>query len=776
MVNWIGAKLFAQVSAVGDRAASSDMSGIAAQISVPGLLIGLSARGHILRMKLGATQIPVPVRLCTVLADCHAEGVVTRRDLDGGGVEFSCNYIRDPTGERCHVTERFTPGPTSVRWELEILGEGEPWTTTIGTQMAWLDAREACFWTAWSQPCEGLDHWADPLGFATFSNRTFKYGSSATGSSEGMDSFAVPIVTVGEPRRDIALSLIQSPEDTLLDMELDTTNLGDAIVSRLNHRISNQRPVRFAIDLVAHPADWRAGLGWMSARYPHFFEPENRRTYELDGCGAYSGYSGKLDVQSLANMAFTVNWNASFEWPFLGINIPLVNPGVDWESWYQKKTSIATMQEFDKRIASQGFHVLEYFNTTEAGNYIQEVAPPRKAVSDSDLWRDPNDFIHYQIPAAVLRDGDGKIHYSNWFNNVVVDPADPTWASILVAQAKHMVLMLPQSDGICIDRMDWLEIYNPHRDDGVSWRGGKAARSFIVSWKQILAKLAPIFHDANKCIFVNCLTRRADTLEHIDGLFTEEGDSPCVLNLVGVMGSQRPVIAWTDNIDSLRPNPDAYFQRHLHLGVFPMVPYPDADHSIAPDPWVNAQYLDYGCMFHAIRGKRWVLRANAVFCAGSKAKVNLFDIPGGVALSVTFGSEDSADVLFEVPPEISADDYAVQVLHPEATEWVELNKTVASNHNLRVQVPLKRNCALVRAVYAWMEPDIAVLTSDGEMQIHCSISNATIRYTLDGTEPAAASAIYRGPIKIAGTAEVKAAIFVSGKQIGRSLFNQAYVL
>ena len=32
---------------------------------------------------------------------------------------------------------------------------------------------------------------------------------------------------------------------------------------------------------------------------------------------------------------------------------------------------------------------------------------------------------------------------------------------------------MPDSDGICIDRVDWLRLYNRQADDGVTWIDGK---------------------------------------------------------------------------------------------------------------------------------------------------------------------------------------------------------------------------------------------------------------------------------------------------------------
>lgn len=783
LLGCFGAKAFAQEAPVAFQAASSDSSKIAATVFAHDLWLGLSDQGHVLRLKLGPKQTEAPVRLCTVLANCSREGQPNTRSLDGGGAEFTTAWVHENTRDRCRLTERFLPMATSIRWEIEVLGSGAPWSTKIETQLAWLDGLSAQLWTAWGQPPQSeAEHWNDPLIFHKFSNIRLVYGGIAraldfkANETAANNGFSIPIVTVADLDREIALSVVQSPEDALLDVELQTTELGDAILRRSHHRISRSTPVRFAVDLVAHPPDWRAGLGWMAMRYPNFFQPANPRAYELDGCGAYSGYQGALEIDKLAHMAFSLNWNAHFDFPFQGLNFPLVGPNVEWKSWYQKTASIARMSEYDRKMKSQGFHVLEYFVITECGNYIQPTAPPRKAASNSELWRDPNDFIHYQIPDAVVREANGEIRYSNWFGNVAVDPAEPVWRDLFLQQARHMVEELPDSDGICIDRMDWLASYNPHRDDGTSWLDGKPARSILNSWKQALAKLGPILHDANKCIFVNCLTRRVDSLQHIDGIYTEFGYDPSVLNLAAVMGSQRPVILWTGDINNLRPDPDAYFQRNLHLGAFVTVPYPEADHTIAPDTWVNAQYLEYGRLFNAMRGKRWVLRAGAVSCVRSAAKVNLFEIPGGFVLPVTFGTEKQAEVLCALPPDIPVKNLAVQALHPGTIQWIDVPVSFESNGNLRLQVPLKRGCAMVRLVYARIEPDIAILKGSVAITIYNTVENSRVRYTVDGSEPTTSSAQYTGPIAVSRPTLIKAAVFVSEKQLGRTLFRQVYAI
>ena len=117
--------------------------------------------------------------------------------------------------------------------------------------------------------------------------------------------------------------------------------------------------------------------------------------------------------------------------------------------------------------------------------------------------------------------------------------------------------------------MDWLAVYNPNRDDGLSWIDGRPARSLLISWKQTLRKLAPILHQAGKFVYANTIVTRIDSCECLDGFYNENGDYPCSLNLCAFLAVHKPAIGWTRDINTLRPDPDALFQRHLHLGVFP---------------------------------------------------------------------------------------------------------------------------------------------------------------------------------------------------------------
>jgi hypothetical protein len=253
--------------------------------------------------------------------------------------------------------------------------------------------------------------------------------------------------------------------------------------------------------------------------------------------------------------------------------------------------------------------------------------------------------------------------------------------------------MIPDSFGICIDRMDWLDNVNGKADDGVSWFGGKPARSLCVSWNTLMAKLGPAMHDADKVIFVNPIYTRLDLLRQVDGIYTEFGNDGRSFNSCALMGVEKPVLMWSYNENLHQPDPDSFFQRHLLLGAYPTAPYPWNNHCITPEKTADQFFLDYGPLLDAMRGKRWVLAPHAVSVANDSAKANLFSVPGGYALPVTFGGKvEFADVVVRNVSGVGK--LHAEVLHP----GVEAAASIESSFKdsvLTLHVPLQRGCAMV---------------------------------------------------------------------------------
>ncbi len=221
-------------------------------------------------------------------------------------------------------------------------------------------------------------------------------------------------------------------------------------------------------------------------------------------------------------------------------------------------------------------------------------------------------------------------------------------------------------------------------------------------------------HDAGKVIFVNNHLKRIDLLKNVDGIYCEFAQRGPALNSTGLLGVARPTIGWTASVDDLKPDPDALMQRHLHMGVFPTAPIPGNDHTIGPDAWAEQYYLDYGPLFDALRGKRWVLRAHAIQVEGNKAKVNLFDVPGGLVAPVTFAGEAQEAIVRlrnwrgllpdDVAPRIDPTQLNAEVLHPgsAASQCVRLTE---AGQDAEVAVGLVRGCAMLRIFYRSMMSD-----------------------------------------------------------------------
>ena len=310
----------------------------------------------------------------------------------------------------------------------------------------------------------------------------------------------IPLVTISEEQGDRGLSLVQSPADTLFDLNLRVRSSGEMVFSREYHRISSAAPIRFRMDLVAHESGWRGGLRWMTMNYPGYFDPNIPLAHEIAGTGAYSSLEKPFRCSEDAKDGVRGELESELRLPLHGDvhsscgerHHPL-DPGMAVGT-----TSVGAMREYAASMKRQGFHVLSYFNVTEFGAEVTDPAPPRKTPADEDLWKNADDFLYGKLADAILhlpagvtqdmlrlypRSRSGGPYYT-WGNGIIMDPGEPVYQEFLLDQAEKHISMIPDAEGICIDRMDWLRMYNEERDDSLSWFGDRPTRSLIVSWKR----------------------------------------------------------------------------------------------------------------------------------------------------------------------------------------------------------------------------------------------------------------------------------------------------
>ena len=697
------------------------------EIKAPGFIVKLSADGEIIGTTIGRADIATRGR--ANLANCVQAGETKVVKSPGGGVSFT-RILRHRSGQTCLVTERFSPTKTSVRWELEVVSSAVyPWTTPLALELEWPATEKTRFWTAWvngnlwddaapavaqgdlASKIPNGDDWGDPLVPMPLMNNSWDYGpmplmndSGDHGNDKG--SICIPLASVLEPAADIGLSLVVAPDQPLLWLQLVTKPDGTLCFRHNLLRLGGGRKVTFVADIVAHEADWRGGLRWMSTRYAGYFDPPNPNAGEMGGTASYSRHCGPLEpseVERLKKMAYRCNWVASFDWPYLGMFLPPVSP---WKSAGHdssgrsipalvRKVSYRSMNDCYREGSTHGFYSLGYFNVTEFGSQISGPAAVRKDLVEKDWWTDANTYLFRRMPDAVV----GPNMIPSWSGSVVMDPGVASFQRHLLEQAQRQVEKLPAGAGIAIDEMIWLSRVNfaPGADDGAGcYEGGRPGRLLGLGWIDLLGKLGPLMHRAGKVIFVNCCLNghRLDYMRDVDGFYDEYGDLGYSLNGSSLLALRKPALMWTHSADAIRPDSDSYFQRHLYMGAFPTAPFPGNDHTVTPDPAVDRLYLDYGPLLDAIRGKKWVLAPHCVEVAGGRAKVNLFEVPGGYALPVTFAGK-AKTVTVTVRNVSGLDRVHIEAWQPGS----EAPGPVTSSFNdgvLELTVPIKHGCSMVR--------------------------------------------------------------------------------
>jgi hypothetical protein len=680
------------------------------QVSAKDLTILLDEQGRIVGATVGPLQLQRTLTGTIWLEGCSAKGPGVPLRLKSGALEFSstlhCGWHRNGT-----MLQRFLPAGESVRWETEITFDGPRWATPITTVLNWPAPSKARFWTAWMG---GEDKWEDPLEARRFAKASWDYGPYF---GKGI---SIPLASVLDAASDTGLSLVLSPEDPLLNITLSTGRDGAIAFRRVNYRLGNGRTVKIAADLVAHEADWRGGLRWAVQRYPAFFDPPNPAASEMAGTGAYPTWFGPIDRGQLRQMAFRIFWAASYDFPYFGMWLPPVEDNETWRvplldrdlsklPYRPAEMSIARLEDRARRVRKAGFYLLNYFNCSEFQarlNGADEGGAP-----EEQLWKNPHAFLQRRISDGIWRDAKGQESYGGWNGTIIMDPAAPNFQAYLLNQVRWHNNKIPDAAGICMDRMWWasgslkgkwaMEPVNFGGDDGVGLYKGLPGRFFGDAFKKFLSKLGPVMHDAGKVIFYNpCMAYRLECYRDIDGFFDEawpENEKGAFPNLNGValLAIRKPAILWTSNSDLVKQDPDSFFQRHLLLGVYPSAPFPQNDHLIQPDPSVDAQYMVYGPLMDAMRGKRWVLEPHCIEVQNHAAKANLFAVSGGWVAPITFGPRDGTVTVVlrnfsAVRQRMQCDALLPGVSEPEAVQasW--------RDGSLELQVPLKRGCAMLR--------------------------------------------------------------------------------
>ena len=414
-------------------------------------------------------------------------------------------------------------------------------------------------------------------------------------------------------------------------------------------------------------------------------------------------------------MDFTVNWDATFPYPYHGMWLPY-SPfySSPWLTCFPHHLQNGTSQpcinltysnvdSYYQTLRSAGFHSLAYANLFEYDFNIVELNAtldcPPNATNQTKITCDSNHFLRQNFSSAILRDRKtNKMIYGGDGVSIIMDPGTDVYQTHILNMAKTIITKT-SCEGIAIDRQDWIGYVNPHRDDGRTWfatpdTDGSVSQAMIFSWKETMSVLAALMHKAGRAIFINDHTYRLDMMQNVDGFYDEFGDNNAKMMATSLLSiGGKPAIAWNHDTTT---DLDEFLQRHLFWGVYPTVPFPTNDHSINPSSSVDVFFEDYGPLFAALRGKRWVLDVHAVALTNNSAQANVYQTKNSFVVAVVFGqeSESEVEILLKIK-EIQAKPKRLAALYPGSRDQHELGRATYSNGALTIIVKLSRGCALL---------------------------------------------------------------------------------
>jgi hypothetical protein len=99
-------------------------------LRVPAMLVTFDHAGAMQQIGFTGSDSVRRVRAFTWLRDCEPEGSVNVTQSDSV-LSFQRKWVSRANGNSALVTDRFSRGNGSVRWEVEVAGLQGPWSTPI---------------------------------------------------------------------------------------------------------------------------------------------------------------------------------------------------------------------------------------------------------------------------------------------------------------------------------------------------------------------------------------------------------------------------------------------------------------------------------------------------------------------------------------------------------------------------------------------------------------------------------------------------------------------
>ena len=397
------------------------------------------------------------------IAACGAEGTgacVSRwlRVVAQRSNASCCDVYELRAVTRFLPTASAAPGrlPSSVEWRLDVTSAAPlPFRTTVthllnASAAAAANASDVRFWAPRGGNATAGAPWEDALRMTTAASRPetgirTQYGSNMLFDDvEGREVAPVPAAVLAYASARAGVGLVAALDDPVFGASVDVAASGAAIRHYYN-RQGEGRTVSLGVHLVpiAGGADWRPLFLWCRGAMPRFFlsstllaaaaagaatgakpaaaplpPPLSQRAppppppppQVTTGLGLYSCANIEdMNLTQLRQSGATHNWDAHFQWPYIGMYLPpILPPNASWASnlgpgeepncgagWrHGQLVNYSMIRDANVRSMAAGITTLTYFNMVEYGeNFACPLPPP---VSPPP----PNDWLNSSLFAA----------------------------------------------------------------------------------------------------------------------------------------------------------------------------------------------------------------------------------------------------------------------------------------------------------------------------------------------------------------------------------------
>lgn len=472
------------------------------------------------------------------------------------------------------IYEYFHIFPDHFRWDLNIeKGEGKDKTIQINYFIP-LPERQPWYipgWWFWAPTYNA------PGEIEKLNHLTLSYDHT-------WEHISIPALSLYNSELDIGLTMVKPFEMPSPGFRFKLSNVTDFNIEKarsievknLYLGLRDTSSPKTSLILTTHEGDWRPGLGWIFNKYKDYFLPKSKKTHNVEGVmiGPLEVIVSPLnkDLACINEETFSNLKQVQTKWCELQDDS---HTNVVW----QKPTYNPKMKKAIQLSHKYGIAILNYWQTGDAGQEFVEKDFSSSIVKDEDG--------KYTV-GWVSSDGKMKTWYMNFDSKL-------SWGKHLIAGAKKILDMYPETDGFFIDNLCYKYVDFGH-DDKLTMVGNKPCYKVTFAFPETIGKLCRLAHSKGKTVFCNG-PLNVEIQKDIDGHMAETTIE--VLGYVAYLGLAKPIVYLSYDMS------EKALLSCLKYGCFPSAVVSPTDEQIK----LFQRYLP---LIEFLRGKRWVFSPHAL--------------------------------------------------------------------------------------------------------------------------------------------------------------------